>query len=396
MERIVVEIIVKLFEFEAKGIFSKYGIPIPKGRIVYTSEDAKKVAVEIKRPVMIKSQVLIARRGKAGGIKSAENAEETSAIADELIGSRIKGMNVSSLLVEEKLRIQKELFVSVAIDRSARCYVILVSTSGGMNIEEIGNSPDKILRHNVRMIEGLHKYETIEIARRMGYKDTFKDGIWIKRTMSKLSNVIYNLFRVALDFDAELAEINPLIETEDEEFIAADARMIIDDNSLYRHPEIKKKTLERERGLTSREIEAKRLGISYVELEGVIGVIGNGAGLVMATLDLIKLYGGKPANFLDVGGGASFDFVKKSVKTVFSKREVKVLLISILGGITRCDEIAKGIISSIEETNESRPLVVRIVGTKEEEAKQLLLNAGIKVTDDLENAVRKAVSLAKA
>jgi succinyl-CoA synthetase beta subunit len=385
----------KLFEFEAKKIFSEYNISIPKGRKVNNPEEAMKVAAEINRPVMIKSQLLIAGREKLGGIRSAENPETARVIANEMIGSKIKDMPVSTLLVEEKVKIKKELFIGITVERSSRRYVILVSPSGGKNIEENAKYPNQIFRITARMMEGLHKYEAIELARKIGYKDTFKDGVWIKRKMSNLASVILNLFRVVSDFDAELAEINPLVETEDEIFIAADARLIIDDNSLYRHPEMKKKSLEGTRGLNPREIEAKRKGISYVELEGDIGVIGNGAGLVMATLDLIHQNNGNPANFLDIGGGATVDKVKQSVKTVLSKPEVKVLLISILGGITRCDEIAKGIISSLTDTTESRPIIVRIVGTKEEEAKRLLYNAGIEVTRDLEDAVRKAVELTK-
>jgi succinyl-CoA synthetase beta subunit len=377
----------KLFEFEAKKIFAKHGIPIPKGKVTYTPDEAGEAAHEIGGAVAIKAQVLAAGRGKTGGIKFTDNIEEARTIAETLIESKIKGLKVGSLLVEEKLMISKELFISVTVDRSARCYVILASTEGGIDIEEVAEkSPQKIIRYNLEMLKGFHSYEAIEIARKMGYKG---------RKMIALATIIHNLYCVTLDYDAELAEINPLVETEDGEFVAADARIMIDDNALYRHSELRETDLKRLRELTPREAEARRQGLAYVDLEGNIGIIGNGAGLVMATLDLVQLNGGKPANFLDLGGGASADIVKLALRTVLSKPEVDAVLINVLGGITRCDEVARGIISSLNELKEKRPMVVRIVGTREEEAKELLMNAGLKVTDELDEAVEKAVELVR-
>jgi succinyl-CoA synthetase beta subunit len=377
----------KLFEFEAKKIFAKHGIQIPKGIVIHTPDEAGVAVHEVGGEVAIKAQVLVAGRGKTGGIKFTDNMEEARTIAETLIGSNIKGLKVSRLLVEEKLRVSAELFISVTVDRSARCYVIVSSTEGGVDIEAVAEkSPEKIIRYSLGVLKGFHSYEAIEIARKMGYHG---------RKMITLATVIQNLYRVTLDYDAELAEINPLVETEDGEFVAADARIIIDDNALYRHSELREKALKRLSELTPREAEARRHGLAYVDLEGNIGVIGNGAGLVMATLDLVQLYGGKPANFLDLGGGASVDSVKLALRTVLSKPEVDVVLITVLGGITRCDEVARGIISSLNELKEKRPMVVRIVGTREEEGKELLTTAGIKVTDDLDEAVEKAVELVK-
>jgi len=364
----------KLFEFEAKKIFAKHGIQIPKGIVIHTPDEAGEAVHEVGGEVAIKAQVLVAGRGKTGGIQFTDNMEEARTIAETLIGSKIKGLKVGSLLVEEKLRVSAELFISVTVDRSARCYVIVSSTEGGVDIEAVAEkSPEKIIRYSLGVLKGFHSYEAIEIARKMGYKG---------RKMITLATVIQNLYRVTLDYDAELAEINPLVETEDGEFVAADARIIIDDNALYRHSELREKALKRLRELTPREAEARRQGLAYVDLEGNIGVIGNGAGLVMATLDLVQLYGGKPANFLDLGGGASVDSVKLALRTVLSKPEVDVVLITVLGGITRCDEVARGIISSLNELKEKRPMVVRIVGT-------------LKVTDDLDEAVEKAVELVR-
>jgi succinyl-CoA synthetase beta subunit len=375
----------KLFEFEAKEIFSKYNIPVPRGKIVYTPSEAYQAAEEISGPVAVKSQILVAGRGKAGGIKFGKNPEEVQTIAGALIGRQIKGLKVNSLLIEERLSILKELFVSIVVNRASRVYTILVSLEGGINIEEVTkSSPEKIIRYDVRVIEGFHIYEARVIAKKMGYKG---------RKMSVLAAIIYSLYHVVQDYDAELAEMNPLVETDDGAFVAADARLIVDDNALYRHPTLQEKALERD--LTPKEAEAKRHGLSYLDLEGDIGVIGNGAGLVMATLDLVQLYGGKPANFLDVGGGASADSVRLALEIVLSKPEVKVVLINILGGITRCDEVARGVIDVLNEVKEKRPFVMRMVGTREEEARKMLMEVGINVMDGMEEAVERVIELVK-
>ena len=375
----------KLFEFEAKEIFSKYNIPVPRGKIVYTPAEAYTAAKEISGSVAIKSQILVAGRGKAGGIKFGKTPEEVQTIADALIGRQIKGLKVNSLLIEERLSILKELFVSIVVNRAAGVYTILVSSEGGINIEEITkSSPETIIRHDVRVLEGFHIYEARVIAKTMGYNG---------QKMSVLAAIIYNLYRVVQDYDAELAEMNPLVETDEGAFVAADARLIVDDNALYRHPKLQEKALKRD--LTPKEAEAKRHGLSYLDLEGDIGVIGNGAGLVMATLDLVQLYGGKPANFLDVGGGASADSVKLALEIVLSKPEVKAVLINILGGITRCDEVARGVIDVLNEAKEKRPFVMRMVGTREEEARKMLMDVGINVMDDMEEAVERVIELVK-
>jgi succinyl-CoA synthetase beta subunit len=375
----------KLFEFEAKEILSKYNIQVPRGKIVYTPNKAYKAAEEISGSVAIKSQILVAGRGKAGGIKFGKNPEEVKTIADTLIGRQIKGLKVNSLLIEERLRIFKELFVSIIVNRSARVYTVLASTEGGINIEEVTkSSPEKIIRYDIRVSEGFHIYEARVIAKKMGYKG---------RKMSVLAAIIYNLYHVVQDYDAELAEMNPLVETDEGSFVAADARLIVDDNALYRHPKLKEKALERD--LTPKEAEARRHGLSYLDLDGDVGIIGNGAGLVMATLDLVQLYGGKPANFLDVGGGASAESVKLALEIVLSKPEVKVVLINILGGITRCDVVARGVIDVLNETKEKRPFVMRLVGTREEEGKKMLMEVGIKVIDGMEEAVKRVIELVK-
>jgi succinyl-CoA synthetase beta subunit len=373
----------KLFEYEAKHILANQGIPVPRGRVAHTPHEVVDVVKILGSAVAIKAQVLVAGRGLGGGIRFADNGEEARTIADSLLGSCIHGLQVSSLLVEEKLRVAQELFLSVTVDRSARRYVLVASPMGGVRIEEMAEkAPQSIIRYHPRVLAGFHSYEAVEIARKIGYRG---------RKMVALATLIQQLYHVALEHDAELAEINPLVETEDGAFVAADARMIIDDNALYRQTAFRENAREDMRALTPREAEARRQGLAYVDLEGTIGVIGNGAGLVMATVDLIQLYGGTPANFLDLGGGASSNTMEAAMRIVTSKPDVKVVFINILGGITRCDEVARGIIAAVTEGNAKTPLVIRIVGTQEREAQQMLSEAGITVTGDMDEAAYKAV-----
>lgn len=373
----------KLFEYEAKQVLAKHGIPVPRGRVTHTSHEVVDAVKALGNVAAIKAQVRVAGRGLVGGIRFADTSEEAHTIADSLLGSSIHGLQVSSLLVEEKLRVAQELFLSVTVDRSARRYVLVASPMGGVCIEEIAEkSPQSIIRYHPRVLEGFHAYEAVEIARKIGYGG---------RKVRALATLIQQLYHVALEYDAELAEINPLVETEDGGFVAADARMIIDDNALYRQTVFQEKAREDMRSLTPREAEVQRLGLAYVDLEGTIGVIGNGAGLVMATVDLIQLYGGTPANFLDLGGGASSNTMEAAMNIVMSKPEVKVVFINILGGITRCDEVARGILAAVTERTAKTPLVIRIVGTQEQEAQQMLREAGMTVTGDMDEAAYKAV-----
>jgi len=371
---------VKLFEFEAKNIFQKYGIPTPKGKVVTTPKDAESAAKEIGKPVVLKSQILVAGRGKAGGIKPASNPEEAYQIASKMLGSLIKGLRVESLLVEEKLDIVDEYYASVTVDRSARSYVVLASTEGGVDIEEVAEkSPEKIVRLNVDPLYGFAEFHARKIVKKLGFGG---------KDLRTFSNIIYSLYKITMDYDAELVESNPLVKISDGSFVAADARIIINDDALFRHKEFSERAFL-EYG--EREAEARRHGLSYVDLTGNIGCLVNGAGLAMATMDLIKTFGGEPANFLDIGGGARAEIIKEGVKILLSKPDVKVVLVNILGGITRCDEVARGILEALRETGVKRPLIVRLVGTREEEGRKILEDAGINVFKDVEEAVREAV-----
>jgi succinyl-CoA synthetase beta subunit len=377
----------KLFEHEAKTIFSKYKIPTPKGELVTSPARALETAAEINAPVAIKAQVLVAGRGKAGGIIFSTSPREAELAAKKLLSTEIKGFKVRSVLVEEKIPIEKEVYFGITVDRSNRCYVAIASSEGGMDIEEVAAAtPEKIVKVFIDPLQAFHIHHARRIAKRLGYSGS---------RMQNLATIFLRLYNVAIDCDAELAETNPLVETPDRKFVAADARLIIDDNALYRHPEFRERLIEEaEAALPPLELEARKRGLAYVKLDGNVGVIGNGAGLVMATLDAIQLHGGRPANFLDVGGGASADVMAAALNLVFSDLGVEVVLINILGGITRCDEVANGILEVKRNVGFLKPVVVRLVGTNEEEGRRILTEAGILVLDSMEEAARRAVEIA--
>jgi len=377
----------KLFEHEAKTIFAKYDIPTPKGGLATSPAQARDITTKIGAPVAIKAQVLVAGRGKAGGILFADSSDEAEKAAERLLNMEIKGVRVQSVWVEEKISSRKELYFSMTADRSNRCYVAVASSEGGVDIEEVAaTSSEKIVKAFIDPSIGFRSYHARQIAKRLGYSGA---------QMLDLASIFLKHYRMTTEYDAELAEINPLIERTDGTFVAADTRLIIDDNALYRHPEFKKRPFE-ETELTPQELKAQESGLAYVKLEGDVGIIGNGAGLVMATLDAIQLHGGSPANFLDVGGGASADMMAIALDIVFSDPRVKVVFINILGGITRCDEVANGILEAKKRAGFIKPMVIRLVGTNEEEGRRILTEAGIHVLDSMEEAAKKTVEIAKA
>ncbi|MDH5782616.1 MAG: ADP-forming succinate--CoA ligase subunit beta, partial [Candidatus Bathyarchaeota archaeon] len=328
----------KLYEHEAKKIFAKYRIAVPKGEVATTPTQAREIAAKLNVLAIVKAQILVAGRGKAGGILFADTPEEAELAAKKLLGAEIKGVRVPSVLIEEKISVQKELYLGITVDRAQRCYVAVASSEGGMEIEEIAaKMPEKIVKVFINPIYGFQPYHARQIARKIGYAG---------KQMLSLASTFFKLYKLSVDYDAELAEMNPLMEKPNQEFVAADTRLIIDDNALYRHPELKNRLAEGKTELTPQELEAQKSGLAYVKLEGNIGIIGNGAGLVMATLDTIHLYGGNPANFLDVGGGASAERVAASLNIILSDARVNAIFINVLGGITRCDETAKGILEA--------------------------------------------------
>jgi len=378
----------KLFEHEAKTILAKYRIPTPQGELATSPARAREIAAKINAPVAVKAQVLVAGRGKSGGILFVASPREVELAVKKLLSVEIKGFKVWSVLVEEKVPIERELYFSVAVDRSNRCYVAIASSEGGVDIEEVAAAtPEKIVKVFIDPLQEFHLHDARRIAKKLGYSGSQRQN---------LATIFLKLYNVAMDCDAELAEMNPLVETPEGKFVAADARLIVDDNALYRHPEFRRRLIEEgEAELPPLELEARKNGLAYVKLEGNVGVIGNGAGLVMATLDAIQLYGGSPANFLDVGGGASADVMASALNLIFSDPMVDVVFINILGGITRCDEVARGIIEAKGRVGFLKPVVVRLVGTNEEEGRRILTEAGVHALDSMEEAAKRAVEIAK-
>jgi len=376
----------KLLEYEAKEYFKKFGIPTPEGRMVESSEESRAYVEALGKPVVIKVQLPVGGRGKAGGVKFADSPSEAAVVAEELLGMTIKGLKVKKLYVEEKIDIVNEIYLGVTIDRNRKQHVVLASSEGGMDIEEVAAmAPDKIVRFYVDPVIGLKSYHANFIASKLGYRGGM---------MRRFAAFVSKLFLLAFEMDAELTEINLLVEVKDG-FLAADARLNVDNNALYRHKELGKRLLDSYQGeLTEREMEARIQDLTYVELDGDIGIIGNGAGLTMATLDTVMLHGGKAANFLDLGGGATPERIGKAVKFILSDIRTKALFVNVLGGITRCDYTAEGIVAARKELGINKPIVVRMMGTKEAEGKAILKKNGIDTLDSMEEAAEQAVILA--
>ncbi|RLE72741.1 MAG: ADP-forming succinate--CoA ligase subunit beta [Thermoprotei archaeon] len=375
-----------LYEYEGRLLFKKYGIPVSDSGLASSPKEAKEVAERINPPYVVKAQVLVGGRGRAGGIRFAKTPEEVEEAARRILGMTIRGVKVKKVLVAEKVDIEQELYVSFIINRGSRTIDLLVSPLGGTDIEEIVKErAESLLRQEIDPLLGLQEFMVRKAFKHMGLS---------KQLYGDFKVLVSSLYRLFVEYDCELAEINPLALTKDDELVAIDSKIIVDDNSLYRHPDLLELRKERVRSKSELERKAELYGLSYVELEGYIGILGNGAGLTMATMDLVSYYGGKPANFLDIGGGATRERVEKALSILLENNKVKVVFINILGGITRCDEVARGIISALEKYG-AKPVVVRMIGTREEEGKRILENEGIHVLDSMEEAARIAVELAK-
>jgi len=351
----------KLHEYQAKEILAKYGIPVPPGKVAYTPDEAKKIAEEIGKPVVIKAQVHVGGRGKAGGVKIAKDPNEAYEVAKKILGMEIKGLTVKKVLVAEAVDIDKEYYAGLILDRASQRVTYMVSKEGGVDIEEVAReNPEAIVRYRIEPHKGFRPFEARQVALDAG----------LEGNLNKLADVLVKLAKAYEGVDAFLAEINPLVVTKDGQVLAVDAKIDLDDNALFRHPDLAElREVEAEHPL---EIEALKYGFAYVKLDGNIGILGNGAGLVMYTLDLVNRAGGKPANFLDIGGGAKADVVYNALKLLSKDPDVKGIFINIFGGITRADEVAKGVIRALEEGIIKVPVVMRVAGTAEEEAKKLL------------------------
>lgn len=376
----------KLFEYEAKQILSKKSVRVPRSVLIGPGDPLSKMKeAGLEPPVVVKAQVLVAGRGKAGGIKMARGEEEVKKIVDELFNKPIKGIIPKLLLIEEAVPHDQELYAAIVLDRSERKPVILASKYGGMDIEEISREkPESIVRQHVDPFIGLKGYQARLIGKKIGLSG---------KPLASFAKFLTALYEAFTEYDAELAESNPLALVGDE-VIPLDARMIVDDNSLYRHPEIEKEKLEESGEYTDWEVKARRMGLGFVELDGDIGIIGNGAGLTMTTMDLVYEFGGEPANFLDIGGGASSELVKKAVSFLIEYPKAKKIFINIFGGITRGDEVAKGIVKALQELGQvSKPIVIRLAGTRAEEGKRILEDAGIAAFTDPIEAVKKLIEM---
>lgn len=361
----------KLFEYEAKDIIRKYGVETPKGVVVKAGDDVKKAIQDagLVPPLAVKAQVLVAGRGKAGGIKLVNSVDEAVTASQQLFKTPIKGIKPSILLIEQAIKHDVELYAGIVLDRSERKPLVLVSKYGGMDLEEVAKEhPEAIIKYYVDPYKGLKSYEARSLGKQLGLSG---------RQLSSFESFLQALYNAFMDYDAELAESNPLALLPDK-VLPLDLRIIIDDNSLFRHSEYAVTEKERLGELTEREIAAREKDLAYVELDGDVGVISNGAGLTMATMDLVYEFGMRPANFLDVGGGAEAEHIKDAVEFVMSDPKVKKAFINIFGGITRADEVARGIVMALEELgNKAKPLVVRLTGTNEEQGRDILKKVGI-------------------
>jgi len=376
----------KLHEYQSKLIFSRYGVPIPKGRVASTAIEARTIAAELGGRVVIKSQVLVGGRGKAGGIRLANNPHEAEDVAAQILAMEIKGLPVRKVLVDEAANISKEIYLGITNDRAARKPVMMASAAGGVEIEEVARlTPEKILKVHIDPLLGLKDYQARDIA----------VGIDLPKEHWKLfGQIASGLWRAYQECDATLAEINPLVITGDNRLIALDGKMLIDDNAIFRHSDLADmRDLDIE---APAEVEARKYGLSFIKLDGSIGCMVNGAGLAMTTMDIIKLFGGEPANFLDIGGGASADKVAAALRIILSDPHVKAVLFNVFGGITRCDEVARGILTALDEVKPQVPMVVRLVGTNAEEGRRLLANADMITAETLAEAAQKAVAVAQA
>lgn len=377
--------IMKLHEYQAKDVFAQHGIPTPSSRLASSVEEVASAADEIGYPVAIKAQVHVGGRGKAGGIKLANSEDEAQSVAEDILGMNLKGLIVESVLVEEAVDFIDELYVGVTLDRSKGKPVIMVSTKGGVNIEEVAaEDPNAIAREHIDPAFGLLPYQ--------GRRAVHEAGV--DRAIARdVTNVISSLYSIWTETDATDAEINPLMVTDDG-VIAADAVLNIDDDALFRHPDLAE--LEDESYTDELERKASEYGFDYVRLSGNVGIIGNGAGLVMTTLDLVDYYGGTPANFLDVGGGAKADRIANALDMVFSDTNVDAVVFNIFGGITRGDEVAKGINEALGQFDViPKPVVVRLAGTNAAEGMEILNTDLVQVEETLEGAVKRAVENAQ-
>ncbi len=380
----------KLHEHQAKEIFSRYGIPVPEGKVAFSLKEAKQVAEELGEfPLVVKAQIHCGGRGKAGGVKIVKNMEELEQAVEGMLGKVLKtfqcpdGKPVNRVWIEKATAIDKEFYLSITLDRARSKPVLMASAAGGMEIEEIAKeNPEAIIIEEIDPELGLMPYQARKLAFRLGLP------------VKDFSKMALTLYRIYTDLDASLVEINPLVLDKEGKIIALDAKLDVDDNALFRHKDIEE--MEDESQISPLEVEAKKYGLNYIKLSGNIGCMVNGAGLAMATMDIIKLAGGEPANFLDVGGGANVEQIANAFRILMADEDVKAVFINIFGGILRCDRLAQGLVEAGKMVELSVPIVVRMEGTNVEEGKKILAESGMNFVnaEDMWDGARKAVELA--
>jgi succinyl-CoA synthetase beta subunit len=374
----------KIHEYQAKEIFAAFGIPVPRERVAASPAEAAMLAPELGMPVVIKAQVLVGGRGKAGGVKKVEKADQVEAVASSIIGMDIKGLRVNKVLVSECVDIKGEAYVGIIIDRATKAPVLMASAAGGVEIEEVAKAtPEKILKTTIDPAAGLLGFQARNIGMAL-YGDA--------KLAREFAGIAQKLYRIFVQKDCSLIEINPLVKLASGSLLALDAKINFDDNADFRHKE-----WEAMRDLSAEEpteVEAKAAGLTYIKLAGNVGCVVNGAGLAMATMDLIKRYGGEPANFLDVGGSSSPEKMVTAMRIILSDPNVKTILINIFGGITRCDDIANGLLQAQKQADIKVPLVARLTGTNAEKAREILKGSVVTPAETMADAVKKAVALA--
>lgn len=375
----------KIHEYQARNLFRKYGIPVPDGVVCHSVEEVEKNVPNDDKLRVVKAQVHVGGRGKAGGVKLAKTKAEAVEKAGQILGMDIKGLTVEKVLVADAVDIEKEFYVGLINDRNSKSVTLMASAEGGVEIEEVARvSPEKIIKMSIDPTMGLMDWQARKIALQL-----FSDP----KSMRQAAAILVKLYQLYVETDSSLAEINPLVLTPDKQVLAIDGKMNFDDNALFRQPEILKMREATEDEL--KEIEANEKGLSYIKLDGNIGCMVNGAGLAMATMDMIKLYGGEPANFLDIGGSSSPQKVVEAMNILLSDSNVKAVMINIFGGITRCDDVARGLVTAMKEIDTDIPVVIRLSGTNAKEGLEIIREYGLPTVSTMSEAAQKAIELSR-
>lgn len=373
----------KIHEYQAIQIFKNYGIPVPKNKLCYTVDEIKQAAIDANDSVVIKAQVLVGGRGKAGGVKLAKTTEEAIELGAKILGMDIKGYTVEKVIVTDAVNIQKEFYVGLTIDRNTKTVLFMASAEGGVEIEEVAKTnPDAIFKMPIDPDLGMTDF----MARKIAFK-LFSNIIQVKQA----ADIFKKMYQIFIDTDASIVEINPLVTTGSGDIMALDGKMNFDDNALFRQAEIA--ALNEPDEDEKKELKAKESGLSYIRLDGNIGCMVNGAGLAMATMDVVKHFGGSPANFLDIGGSSSPQKVVDAMNLLMSDKNVKVIMINIFGGITRCDDVAKGLVIALDQLKTDIPIVIRLSGTNAEEGLRIIADQNLPIVGSLSEAAREAIRM---